>query len=111
MGSYHKEVATFLLEGTEDANTTDQILIRVRRLSLCLCLARVFSAVVSNLSVQNLVAKIKELITRLQKLCSTDATGATYLTQESLQERKLPPHLQRFLYAVAVAEGLTRDGF
>lgn len=36
MGSYHKEVATFLLEGTEDANTTDQILIRVRGLSLCL---------------------------------------------------------------------------
>ena len=65
----------------------------------------------SFLQTQNLVTKIKELIARLQKLCTTDATGATYLTQESLQERKLPPHLQRFLFSVASAEGLTRDSY
>lgn len=55
--------------------------------------------------------KIKELIARLQKLCVADSTGATYLTAEVLQEKKLPLHLQRFLFAVASAEGLTRDSY
>lgn len=29
LGSYHKEIATFLLEAAEDANISDQMLIKV----------------------------------------------------------------------------------
>jgi hypothetical protein len=45
----------------------------------------------------------------LEKL-KVEQEDGTYITLEGLQQRKLPPHMDRFLYNVAAAEGLTKAG-
>jgi len=85
MGSFHKEIATFLVESCETDEINDQAIVK------------------------NLTAKTKDILQKLQKIAATEKDGTMYLTMEILQEKKLPVHLQKFLFAVASAEGLAKD--
>lgn len=52
--------------------------------------------------------KVKEFLAKLQKLAVPDpATGTNTITMAALQEKKLPIHMQHFLFAVATAEGMS----
>jgi len=85
MGSLHKEIASLLVDASEEVNVTDQQMVKA------------------------LMTKTKELLQKLQKLTVMDANGNSSITMEALQQKKLPTYLQQFLYAVASAEGLAKD--
>eukprot|EP01103_Thecamoeba_quadrilineata_P014203 TRINITY_DN4169_c0_g1_i1.p1 TRINITY_DN4169_c0_g1~~TRINITY_DN4169_c0_g1_i1.p1 ORF type:complete len:354 (-),score=60.75 TRINITY_DN4169_c0_g1_i1:44-1105(-) len=82
MGPYHKEIATFLVESSDDGDATDMDLLK------------------------GLNGRTKELLTKLQSLKVEQPDGGSYITLESLQKRKVG-RLDRFLFNVASAEGLT----
>ena len=48
--------------------------------------------------------RTKDVVTKLQQLRVEDEEGTMRVTLENLAARKLPPHMDRFLFAVAVAE-------
>eukprot|EP00010_Vexillifera_abyssalis_P008054 CAMPEP_0201545080 /NCGR_PEP_ID=MMETSP0173_2-20130828/1636_1 /ASSEMBLY_ACC=CAM_ASM_000268 /TAXON_ID=218659 /ORGANISM="Vexillifera sp., Strain DIVA3 564/2" /LENGTH=402 /DNA_ID=CAMNT_0047953389 /DNA_START=811 /DNA_END=2019 /DNA_ORIENTATION=- len=76
----------FLLEQAEDPNTTPQSVIK------------------------SVALKTKELLTKLSSLRVKDpSTGNLYVTQEALHSVKLPPKMDKFLYTIAAAEGLTKE--
>eukprot|EP01088_Endostelium_zonatum_P019591 TRINITY_DN6845_c0_g1_i1.p1 TRINITY_DN6845_c0_g1~~TRINITY_DN6845_c0_g1_i1.p1 ORF type:complete len:365 (-),score=67.62 TRINITY_DN6845_c0_g1_i1:19-1113(-) len=83
MGSFHKDLATFMVSSAEAEGVSDQTIIR------------------------EVSVKTKELLKRLLSLRVKDENGEEYVTLESLQERKLPPGMDRFLFAIAGAEGFT----
>jgi len=85
MGSFHKEIATFLVESCETDEIADQAIVK------------------------NLTTKTRDILQKLQTLTATAQDGTAYLTMEILQAKKLPVHLQKFLFAVASAEGLAKD--
>lgn len=86
LGNFHQDLASFLVSSAEDEETTDQTLIK------------------------NLAMKTKDLLTKLESLKVEDPDdNKMYITLEALQSRKLPPGMDRFLYAVAAAEGLTKS--
>jgi len=85
LGAFHKEIATYLVEGSENPDLSDQELLK------------------------GLTVKIKDMLGKLETLKVEAEDGNSYITLESLQQRKLPPHMDRFLYNVAVAEGMTHS--
>lgn len=86
LGSLHQELAAALIAGAETEDVTDQTLIK------------------------NLAVKTKDLLTKLEGLRVEDTEDQKlYITLESLQNRKLPPGMDRFLYNVAAAEGMTKS--
>jgi len=82
MGAFHKELATWLVQSSEDAELPAQSVIK------------------------DLAVKTKDLVTKLQMLRVEDGEGNKRVTLESLSARKLPPMMDRFLFNVAVAEKL-----
>jgi len=86
LGNFHQELASFLASSAEDENVTDQTLIK------------------------NLALKTKDILTKLESLKVEDPEDKKlYITLEALQNRKLPPGMDRFLYNVAGAEGMTKS--
>jgi hypothetical protein len=86
LANFHNDLASFLVSSAEDEETTDQTLIK------------------------NLTMKTKDLITKLENLKVEDPEDKRmYITLEGLQSRKLPPGMDRFLYGVSAAEGLTKS--
>jgi len=84
MGSFHKEIGTYLVESSEDNNISDQDIIK------------------------GLAARTRDLLNRLESLKVSDSDGHSYITFESLQQRNLG-RLDRFLFNVASSEGMTKN--
>ena len=84
MGSFHKDLATFMMNSAEDDNVTD-------------------TAIIKEVSL-----KTKELLKRLLSLRVKDESGEEHVSLENLQSRSLPPGMDRFLFSVAGAEGFTK---
>jgi len=84
MGMFHKDLATFLVTNAENAQQTDQNIIK------------------------ELALKTRDLLSKLALLKVKDEDGNEYVTWENLQERKLPPNMDRFLFSIANAEGMAR---
>jgi len=84
MGSFHKSLAEFLAEASEDEEMSDLDVIK------------------------ELAVKTKDLIDRLKLLQVEDEEGNQTITLEGIQERGIPANMQPFLFAVAGAEGFTR---
>jgi len=82
MGAFHKELATWLVQSCENPDIPAQSVIK------------------------DLAVKTKDLVAKLQLLRVEDAEGNKRVTLENLTSRRLPPHMDRFLFAVAVAEKL-----
>jgi len=85
MTTIHKGICEFLLTVSEDPEKNDQELIK------------------------GLAVKTKDLLTKLETLKVTDESdGSSYIDYKTLQSKKLPQNMDRFLYAVATAEGMTK---
>ncbi|GAM19836.1 hypothetical protein SAMD00019534_030110 [Acytostelium subglobosum LB1] len=82
LGSIHKDVLKMLLAALDDEEVSDQ-------------------AVIKGLS-----NKVKDLLGKLDTLRVDNGEGKQVITLENLQERKLPPGMDKFLFNVATAEGL-----
>ena len=82
LGAFHKDLATWMTSTAEDDDVTDQDLLR------------------------DLAKRTRDFIARLSSL-QVDVDGVQCVTLENLQERNLPANMDRFLYAVASAEGMT----
>lgn len=82
MGAFHKELATWLVQSSENEEIPAQSIIK------------------------DLAVKTKDLVTKLQMLRVEDEEGNKRVTLENLAARKLPPFMDRFLFNVAVAEKL-----
>jgi len=57
--------------------------------------------------IKEIALKTKELTNNLQSLKTKHEDGV-YITLEELSMRKLPPNMDRFLFNVAIAEGMTK---
>eukprot|EP01133_Synstelium_polycarpum_P017761 gene17761-21184_t len=83
LGSIHKDILKLLMASVEeDAEVTDQAVIK------------------------GLALKVKDLLAKLETLRVETEDGKSIVTLESLQERKLPPGMDKFLFNVANVEGL-----
>mmetsp|Transcript_14760 Transcript_14760/g.34092 ORF Transcript_14760/g.34092 Transcript_14760/m.34092 type:complete len:82 (-) Transcript_14760:321-566(-) len=78
MGDLHKEVATFMVQGAESDDVADDVLIKgiFQRTNKCL-----------------------ELV---KELAAADPT----LSTETMEARNVPASTQRFMYNLAIAEGV-----
>lgn len=85
MGAFHKEIATLLVEGSENPDLSDQELLKA------------------------LTAKTRDMLGKLAQLKVADQDGNSYITFDSLQQRRLPPHMDRFLFNIASAEGMAKS--
>ena len=56
---------------------------------------------------QDISNKTKELLNNLKSL-ATEEDGKSYITLESLKERKMPPATENFLFSLAACEGLVK---
>jgi len=83
LGSLHKDIANFLVDATENDASEQEI-------------------------IKGLAQKTKDLLTKLDSLKVEDEEGNSYITYECLQQRKLG-RLDRFLFNVAAAEGMTKN--
>ena len=84
--AFQRGLSRFMVESAEDAEVAPQQFLR------------------------SVAEKTKELLGKLQSLRVEDpADGGMYVTLEGLQAVKLPPKMDSFLYAVAVAEGYTKQ--
>eukprot|EP01120_Amphizonella_sp_Union-15-10_P008965 TRINITY_DN330_c0_g1_i2.p1 TRINITY_DN330_c0_g1~~TRINITY_DN330_c0_g1_i2.p1 ORF type:complete len:355 (+),score=56.62 TRINITY_DN330_c0_g1_i2:41-1105(+) len=84
LGAFHQELANYLVSKAEDESVSDQDLIK------------------------ELTLRTKALIKKLDLLKVKNDSGQAYITLEHLQSSRLPPHMDRFLFAVASAEGMTQ---
>jgi len=85
LGTFHQDLATWLTSKADDPNVSDEDILR------------------------ELTGKTKALLKKLEQLKVKDKDGNnTYITLENLQSSRLPPNMDRFLFAVASAEGLTK---
>jgi hypothetical protein len=83
--SFHKDLSSYLIESAADDEVSSEEVIA------------------------ETMKKTKALLARLESLKTVnEETGEGYITFEALQERKLPAGLDRFLFIVAVAEGMTK---
>jgi hypothetical protein len=55
-----------------------------------------------------LALKTKELLSKLESLKVDHPDGNSYIDLQTLSNTKLPPNMDRFLYAIATAEGMTK---
>ena len=79
---YHKDLGNFLVSSAQSEEQNEQLIIK------------------------DLTNKTKEFIGKLEQL-KVDIEGKRVVTLEALQQRKLPPGMDLFLYGVAQAEKLT----
>ena len=56
---------------------------------------------------QDISNKTKELLNNLKSLATVE-DGKSYITLESLKERKMPPATENFLFSLAACEGLVK---
>jgi len=84
MTNVHKDICDFLVESCDDPDVNDQEIIK------------------------GLSVKTKELLSKLERLKVEHEDGGTYIDYKTLQNTKLPANMDRFLYAVAIAEGMTK---
>mmetsp|Transcript_23686 Transcript_23686/g.59283 ORF Transcript_23686/g.59283 Transcript_23686/m.59283 type:complete len:356 (-) Transcript_23686:60-1127(-) len=82
MTSFHKDMATFLVQNAEDPNVDVQTFIK------------------------GMAMKTQQLLGKIQQL-RVEVDGKLVVTRESIEAHKLPANMPRFLYDVAVAEQLT----
>merc|ERR1719197_2273156 len=87
LGAFHKDLATWMVQSAEEQDLDNTELIK------------------------QLAQRNKEFLRKLLALTVEDEkeAGVRYITQESLAERSLPPHMDQFIYAVASAEGMTKE--
>ena len=52
--------------------------------------------------------KTKELLGKIEQLKTEHEDGNSYVDLQTLENTKLPANMDRFLYAVAAAEGMTK---
>eukprot|EP01101_Sappina_pedata_P001515 TRINITY_DN11599_c0_g1_i1.p1 TRINITY_DN11599_c0_g1~~TRINITY_DN11599_c0_g1_i1.p1 ORF type:complete len:378 (-),score=127.92 TRINITY_DN11599_c0_g1_i1:91-1224(-) len=84
LGSIHKELATFLVESSENPDATDQQVIK------------------------GAATRTYDLLSRLESMKTTDEeTGRSFITFETIHQHKFG-RLERFLFNVAAAEGMTQ---
>jgi len=79
----HKDIAEFLVTSAENPEVSDQEIIK------------------------GLAVKTKDLLSKLERL-KTENEDGTYIDYNTLKNTKLPANMDRFLYAVATAEGMTK---
>ncbi len=84
MTSIHKDVCTYLLASAENAELSQEDLIK------------------------GLVVKTKELLAKLESLKTQNEKGESYIEIGTL-EGSVPPKMIKFLYGVAAAEGMTKS--
>eukprot|EP00004_Rigifila_ramosa_P009545 TRINITY_DN2111_c0_g1_i1.p1 TRINITY_DN2111_c0_g1~~TRINITY_DN2111_c0_g1_i1.p1 ORF type:complete len:348 (-),score=93.28 TRINITY_DN2111_c0_g1_i1:32-1075(-) len=84
MGSFHKELASFLTTAADDDKIADQDLVR------------------------GLAQRVKKLLENLLSL-AVEEDGQKKITLEILQQKKLANNMDRFLYNVALAENMTKS--
>lgn len=118
LGPFHKELATWMITSAEDPEITNQQIVRVRvsmidtRSALARSLARFVSVLEADSRLlqmtQELTTRTRGFLSKLASLQVEDEDGNQYITYENLQERKLPPNMDFFCYAVAAAEGMTK---
>ncbi|XP_065184747.1 DENN domain-containing protein 10-like [Sycon ciliatum] len=85
MGKIHKDIATRMVQCSEDEDMTDQAMIK------------------------EIALKTKDLINNLKSLAVEDEeTGEPVVTPDALRGRKLTPAMENFLYHLASAEGLVK---
>ncbi|ESO94949.1 hypothetical protein LOTGIDRAFT_239462 [Lottia gigantea] len=84
MGKLHKDIAMVMVKSTEDDNNTNQDIIK------------------------EIANKTKELLNNLKSLCIEDEEHKSYITLESLRERKMPPATENFLFSLAACEGMVK---
>jgi len=80
----HKDIADFVASKVEDAESADGDIIK------------------------GITMKTKELLGKIEKLKTEHEDGNSYVDLQTLENTKLPPNMDRFLYAVAAAEGMTK---
>jgi len=78
LGSYHKEIAMLLTKSAENDEQTDQQLVKA------------------------ITQKTRELVTNIKSLAENDL-----ITMEILKSKKLAQSMDKFLYQVALCEGLS----
>eukprot|EP00823_Brevimastigomonas_motovehiculus_P006201 TRINITY_DN502_c0_g1_i1.p1 TRINITY_DN502_c0_g1~~TRINITY_DN502_c0_g1_i1.p1 ORF type:complete len:356 (+),score=73.37 TRINITY_DN502_c0_g1_i1:40-1107(+) len=83
MTNFHKDQATAFLECAEKKENDDQAVIK------------------------EITLKTNAILSRLQKFRQEDKSG--FITMEVLSSKKLPVNVDRFLYSVAVAEGMVKS--
>jgi len=84
MTKVHEDIKDFLTSKSEDPEANDQDVIK------------------------GLALKTKELLDKLATLKTDHEDGSSYIEFATLQNTRLPPNMDRFLYAVAVAEGMAK---
>ncbi len=77
---YHKDLGNFILSAAKEEEQNEQQIIK------------------------DLANKTKELIGKLD-LLKVEVEGKNVITLEGLQQRKLPPNMDVFLFGVAQCEG------
>eukprot|EP01094_Clydonella_sp_ATCC50884_P013640 TRINITY_DN2390_c1_g1_i1.p1 TRINITY_DN2390_c1_g1~~TRINITY_DN2390_c1_g1_i1.p1 ORF type:complete len:381 (-),score=109.80 TRINITY_DN2390_c1_g1_i1:186-1328(-) len=83
MGGFHKDLAQWMVSSAEDPDVTNQQIVR------------------------ELSSRTKGFLKKVESLQIEDEEGNTYVSMADLQERQLPPNMDRFVFAVANAEGLS----
>jgi len=84
MTRIHKDIYDYLIANSEDQEKSDAEFIK------------------------GLTMKTKELLTKLESLKTQHEDGKAYIDWKSLESVKLPANVDKFLYAVATAEGMTK---
>lgn len=82
MGSFHKDMATWMVTASEDPDVSNQQIVK------------------------ELSGRTKGFLQKVESLQVEDDEGNAFISLSNLQERGLPPHMDRFVYAVAGAEGM-----
>jgi len=83
MTGVHKSIADFLVSSAENSEMSDADIIRGNS------------------------GKIKDLLSKLEQLKVEGDNGRHVIDQKTLEEAQLPPHLDKFLFQLATAEGMT----
>ncbi|KAJ8317079.1 hypothetical protein KUTeg_004983 [Tegillarca granosa] len=84
MGKLHKDIAMFIVKCADNEDLSEQQIVK------------------------EIEQKTSELLNNLKSLCETSEDGKKYLTLESLNQRKMAPATENFLFSLAACEGLVK---
>jgi len=84
MTRIHKDICELLITGSEDESLSDTDFIK------------------------GLTVKVKELLAKLDSLRVDHESSSSYVDLKTLEGMKLPANVDKFLFAVATAEGMTK---
>jgi hypothetical protein len=84
LSPFHQELSAMMTKYAKDANVSDQNIIK------------------------ELTIKTKQLLTKLDSLKVQSPEGYSFISLQDLQQKQFPPGMDRFLFSVASAEGLTK---